>query len=544
MDAPPVEDAAAGKRVTRSLAPPAVVVLAMVAASVLPAGHPWLAVAASAVFWAGLVATIASLEPSVLRMWWVPVLAIVYFATFLAKPAALLIPDYVFNSDTWRYLREAAAHRIQVRHIGVPAVTFVAVGLGMRAVLAQCAAAGALLVGTFHALAGRLGSRGAMRGTLTVIFAFSLATWALSSAVESFALSALFLALTLSATAIWAESLELVDAMRVGWLVLASLGLSLENATVFPTLAVAIVAIGGGRRAAAGALAAAGIAGAGIAAWIPAVAAAQGPGFYATWGDQGFAAPATNVAENLVHFSHDYLAPHRLLTWRGHVETVWRIFVMSVRGLAVADPSRYPGLLNRPMFLAPGELLCAALLGGLALAALPRLARGWRERSAAWRATIAACLATLVVRHLFLTTYAWTQSLLFALPSLLALDLLLAAGLAPDADRGVARRWRAQAVAVALAALIVITNAWVLVKIQEDAPMDRLPPTASTWSRPRGDRADHARRSRSTGSKSGSSVSWNAPQCIGTIAAAPSARNASTACSGFMWKRSMNQAGA
>jgi len=532
---------------SRTLVAPAGVLLAMLAASVLPTGHGGLHLALAAAFWVALLFTIAELDRSILTARWLLPLALAYFATFAWHRHVLAIPDYVFNTDTERYLREAAAHRIQVRHLGFPVITFAAKALGREAVIAQCAAAGALLVSAFDALQARFGARGIGRAAMTVIFAASLATWTMASLIESFVLSTLLLALALSAMAAWTERPETPGAIRLGLLILASLGVSLENAYLVPVIVAGALTMGRIPAPRNLALVVA-LPVAGLALWIPAVAASQGEGFYATWGDESFSAPAGNVVENLEHFSRDYVAPGRLLTPRSHVETLWRTFVLSVRGLSGEDSSRYPAVLHRAMFLDAGNVACAVLTAALATLSLVTLFRRARVEPRALRVLLTACAATLILRHVFLVVYAPTQSLLFSLPSLFSLDLTVAWGLARAEPRRV--RHLALGAAVTLAALVAISNARVLVELQRDAPREAAsgssapPPTANTRSAPGGRLAAHAFVRRSIGSISGSSVSWIAPQCIGTIAWAPSATKASRACSGFMWCGSMNHAGA
>jgi len=435
--------------------PEAGIVAAMFAASLLPAGPPWMSSLATAVYWASIVATIAGLDASILRRPWIALVAILYAATFAWNRGALLLPDYLFDTDTERYVREAVAHRIQVRHLGFPVHTFSYPALGLVGLIVQSAVAGALLLATFDALLKRLGAGVAARTVTGVLFGASLSLWTLSSVVESFVPSALLLALTLVALVRWIEDPNRANALAIGALLLAGAGMSLENLYVLVPVT-------------AGALAARkprdlplmlGIPVLGLALWIPLVSRAQGPGFYATWGDAGFSRPAGNVVENLEHFSAEYVQPARILSPRRHVETLWRVFVMSVRGEPGAEPSRYPARMTRWSFLDPGQLACAGLTLLLLVLAVPTIVRRGREGSPAERGLLVACLAVLLVRAVFLVVYAPTQSLLFALPSLLALDLLLGAGL----------RGRARWAAGALAVLVLVTNAWVLWDAQRGA---------------------------------------------------------------------------
>jgi hypothetical protein len=449
--------------------PEAGILAAMFAASLLPAGPPWLSSLATAVYWASILATIARLDASILRRPWLALVAVGYTATFAWNRGALLVPDYLFDTDTERYVREAVAHRIQVRHLGFPVQTFSYPAVGLSGLIVQSAVAGALLVATFDALVKRLGARVPARIAMGVLFGASLSTWTLSSVVESFVPSALLLALTLLGLVRWIDTPDRTNAVSVGLLLLAGAGISLENLYVLVPVAVGAIAARKPRDL----LLMLGVPILGLALWIPLVSRAQGPGFYATWGDEGFSRPAGNVLENLEHFTAEYVQPARILSPRSHAETLWRVFVMSVRGEPGEEPSRYPARLTRRSFLDPGQLACAGLTLLLLVLSAPAIARRWRDAGAGERGLLAALAAVLLVRTPFLVVYAPTQSLLFALPSLLALDLLVGSGL-----RGKAR-WAAGA----LALLVLVTNAWVLADAQRGASNQESTSKAyETWS--------------------------------------------------------------
>jgi hypothetical protein len=483
VDAPPVQDAPAGRRVNRAPAAWGAAIAAAVAATIAGKDQVVAQVAAHGVFLFAMAAAAEAIVPGLLRRRTVLPLALLYAVTFSIDRRALTHLDYVFNADCARYLYEAASGRIQARHLGIPVVTFAPAavgrwlgvpGLGREVGIAETAAAGALTVAACGELVARLGPRRWPVAGVTALLAGSLAIWSLSSMIETFAWSALMLVLTLHALASWIELPDPRRAATIGLLVLAALGFSLENAYLIAIVAAGAAAArprGIGRVLRDGTIAIA-IPALGLAAWIPLAARAQGPEFFATWGDQKFARPAEGLVENLGHFTAEYLDLGRLARPSAHLETAWRVGVMSVRGQPGEAPERYPLFVSRALAVRPGNLAYVALVLALAALALPGLVRLARDGPAAGGGLVAAAGAVLAVRHLFTVAYAPTQSLLFSPPSLVAAAFLLGAGLLLEPGKSSSRDRTARAAMALLVALVVGTNAFYLVEIQTrpDAP--------------------------------------------------------------------------
>ncbi len=492
MDAPPVQDPSAGRRVSRAPAALGAAIAAAVAASLVGKDQVAAQAALHGVFLIALAAAAEAIVPGLLRRRMVVPLALVYAVTFAIDRRALTHLDYVFNADCARYLYEAASGRIQVRHLGIPVVTFApaAVGrwlgrpaLGREVAIAETAAAGALMVAACGELIARVGARRWPVAGVTALLAGSLAIWSLSSMIETFAWSALMLVLTLHALASWLELPGSRGAATIGLLLLASLGFSLENAYLVAIVAAGVAAARPrdiGRVLRDGAIAIA-IPALGLAAWIPLAARAQGPGFFATWGDQKFARPAEDLVENLEHFTAEYLDLGRLVHPSAHSETAWRVGVMSVRGQPGEASDRYPLFVSRALAMRPGNLAYVALVLVLAAMALPGLVLLARDGQAPVRGLLAAAGAVLLVRHLFTVAYAPTQSLLFSPPSLVAAAILLGVGLLRAPGDGPWRNRTAGAAMALLVALVVGTNAFYLVEIQTrpDAPWREESPSVS-----------------------------------------------------------------
>lgn len=463
-------------------------IAAAVAASILGKDQVAAQVAAHGIFLISVALATEAIVPGLLRRRTVVPLALLYAVTFSIDRRALTQLDYVFNADCARYLYEAASGRVQVRHLGIPVVTFAPAavgrwlglpGLGREVGIAETAAAGALMVAGCGGLVARWGSRKWPVAGVTALLAGALAIWSLSSMIETFAWSALTLVLTLHALASWIELPDPRRAATIGLLLLAALGFSLENAYLVVIVAAGAAAARprGFRRILRDGTIAIAIPLTGLAAWIPLAARAHGPGFFATWGDQKFARPADGLVENLEHFTAEYLDLGRLLRPSAHLETAWRVGVMSVRGQLGEAPERYPLFVSRALAVRPGNLAYLALALALAALALPGLIRLARDGPAAARGVVAAAVAVLAVRHLFTVAYAPTQSLLFSPPSLVAAAFVLGVGLLRTRDDSPSRDGPARAAMALMVGLCVCTNAFYLVEIQTrpDAPWREVP---------------------------------------------------------------------
>ena len=149
--------------------PLAGIVLSMLVAATLSRPGPPTSVLANALFWVCLLRYLAVTERGFFAAPWFLVLVPLFYLTFAAARPAVQLPDYVFNSDTERYLREAVSLRVQTRHIGFPVVIFPMASIrgvfsrrfgwpegGREYLFLQSAFAGALLVRLFQRSIARL----------------------------------------------------------------------------------------------------------------------------------------------------------------------------------------------------------------------------------------------------------------------------------------------------------------------------------------------------------------------------------------------------
>lgn len=398
-------------------------------------------------------------------------LAPIYFATFLLRRDLVEMLDFVLNSDTERYIREALDLRISPRHLGFPVLTFLigplnAAGhrlggiarLGTEIAYLESALIGALTVKALYSLLRRFHVPSAASMLAAAAFACSLTVWCFSSVIETYMLSTLLLLLLLPVLLAGIEEGKPRCWLNASLLTLLALLISLENLH-FPLLVLCAFLlrrwlVGNVRLLHVGLFAAI-VAGGfllllGVAAWR------SGPGFYSTVGDHGFAAPATNLAENLHHFTKQYTDDPARFSPHAGAAVVARTFLLSVRAQPDLRPWDYGQSFSRSLLMRPGNFLYAVLLVFMLLPAL------WRGGGAVSRAESeplalrALLLCILVSRLLFNVIFAAAQSVLFSPPSLACLWLLVGLGFRDGVptERSSARGFRLAALAVTVALLL------------------------------------------------------------------------------------------
>lgn len=424
---------------------------AQVAASLWPRGAGWVEIPTNLAFWGCLLAYIGRDRWPDGSAWGIAI-APLYWATFLANREGTAQPDHVFNSDTYRYLAEAAAHKIQARHIGFPVVTFVLegwdrLGIGREILHVQTALAGGLSLAVFRRILARLAVPSVPAWASTAGLGVALSTWAFAAVIESYLFTVLFTLLLIERLAV-EETGRKGGATIPALLGVAALGFSLENLIL---VAIAGGAILASERAWRPAATYAALTAALFGVWISAVAAARGPGFYATWGDEGYERPASTLVDNLRHFASETWDASRLASPRAHAATAARIFVVALVGRPGEPPWRYGKFLDRRALTTPPRLAAIAALLAAAAIGAPGIVAAWRLGGAARRA-LALAGALLVARHAFIVAFSPGEGILFAIPSLSAGWLVLAVGASHRP------RWAGAALATA-AIVAAIVNA-------------------------------------------------------------------------------------
>jgi transposase-like protein len=398
-------------------------------------------------------------------------LAAIFYTLFLFHREAPETMDYLFGSDTRRYLDEAMRFFVSPRHIGMSIFTFPLPALawfggligwgrlGHEALHAQAALTGALAAALLSRTLQEEGTSRLIGALCGYGFAFSLAPLTFSATIESFVPSTLVLILCLRSAVRLYERGGTRETAELSLLLALGLLLSLENLLLAVALLVpfALGAIRSPRRlilrTVAGAAASTAILVLVLVVFVPVARFASGPGFYQDDWSLGPGATATGFVDYSVRFGERYTAPLRLMIPAAWASGAFRAFVMSV----VAQPARtamyYMWDLDGIEPFSAANLIfyaLAALVGGLAAPGLVgRVRRGHDSR---FIVLFLSAAAVVLLRQPFLICYAWRASILFSAPSILALWLLVGLGLAERKDTGGQRR--VGAAALALAALV------------------------------------------------------------------------------------------
>jgi hypothetical protein len=187
-----------------------IVALLCIVVTVVATSHGAWIIALNLSFWACILAlAFGHAAPSHLRLF-VPLVPLFYF-TFYFNRDVVEIWDKILNSDTPRYLMEAAALRTQTRHIGFPVITFPYVtvnrlgnsllqlsNVGREFLYLQVAFAGTVAASLLYSTLLHYEQSGSrwprIRAALVAYcFALSFAIWSLSSVVDTFMVSTMFL---------------------------------------------------------------------------------------------------------------------------------------------------------------------------------------------------------------------------------------------------------------------------------------------------------------------------------------------------------------
>jgi len=410
-----------------------------------------------------------------------------YYLTFFFHRGAPLTMDYVFGSDTARYVQEAMQYSTLPRHIGLGIFSFpldfldrigeglaLNISLGREFLFLQSAMLGVTSVVLFARLirpSGRL-SWGAL--LTAYVFALSLAVWAFSSLFESFMPSLLFLLLALEASRDIFRNAAIRDGAALGLISTLAMTMSLENIYFLLLLPIVLLT----RKSKPSLRRTAQLAGVVAAAlplgFLPLLAAARrtaGPDFYQDWAVDRAGSADTSLAENLGRFVAFHSRPSRLADPRSYVSSVFRIFVMSIRAQPGRPAMTYMWKLEEVSPFSPANLAYGALLVGLVLIAGRNSLAALRSRDAESACWLAMLAMLVILRQIFVTCYAWRASILFSLPSILALWLFVGRWLVPPDRNPHTRQQLLGMICLALlAALLLVSNLSYVLAIARAAP--------------------------------------------------------------------------
>ncbi|MEW6367430.1 MAG: hypothetical protein AB1714_22610 [Acidobacteriota bacterium] len=443
---------------------------------------PW-GLATNLLFWAALLGFLTCSDRALAGLLCFCPLWATYFLTFRFSRPVIERWDYVFNSDTARYLQEAMAFLTTPRHLGFPVITFPLAlldelgsrylgipRLGREYLYLQCALVGCLAVKLLcKVLAADIPSK-RLRILTACGFACSLATWAFSSVIETFMLSALLFLATLHHLRAYSESGTLSSFAPIPGLALVALCVSIENIYLVALFVLTIAWRAAlYRRAPAWShlIICAGMLAAGILSMLWIAERGMGPGCYAGGSGQQVGGSAEDIIDHLHRFTSDY-RPRTPLTSVGlHAGLMYRVFVMSVRAQLNTRPQNYtrkPRGQLRPTaedLIYYGSFLTLVVMAGRGL----WLVAGGGDQQR--RLLVALLAVTLVLRHAFMFLFATQQCILFSLPSILCMWMLVATGTSRlVSGRSKAVRLLVGACFWAIVVLLVLTNLAYLLQIQ------------------------------------------------------------------------------
>ncbi|HEV8336313.1 MAG TPA: hypothetical protein VGR67_07870 [Candidatus Polarisedimenticolia bacterium] len=380
--------------------------------------------------------------------------------------------DYLFGSDMARYLKDALSFTTGPRHIGVSILTFPfkdlerlgeALGvprLGHEYLYLQSALIGWIAVVLFHRALGAVAAAGLRRIAflLTCVFAFSLAILAFSSLFETFLASLMFLLLFLESAGRYARTGGVFEGAILALLTLLALSMSLENVYLAPVFVVTAV-LRATRRGGTGILREAAVYAAtllvGFCLLVITARGSMGPAFYPTWEDKLFPSASANLATHMDHFLVFHSDFSRLLDPRAYLAGIYRFFVMSILAQPWRPVTAYMWDLKNLRPLAPANLAYECLLLVLLVVSGRGLIQRLKDGDFETLFRVATLGSILVIRQTMVTFYAWRGCILFAPPSIMALWLLVGAGLLGKANQS---GWsvRVAEIALLLMALLLL----------------------------------------------------------------------------------------
>jgi hypothetical protein len=181
----------------------------------------------------------------------------------------------------------------------------------------------------------------------------------------------------------------------------------------------------------------------------------MGPAFYPTWEDKRFPSASASLATHMDHFLVFHSDFSRLLEPRAYLAGIYRFFVMSILAQPWRPVTAYMWDLKNVRPLAPANLAYEGLLLVLLVVSGRGLIRRLKDGDFETQFRVATLGSVLVIRQTMVTFYAWRGCILFAPPSIMALWLLVGAGLPGKANQS-DRAGRVAEIALGLMAVLLL----------------------------------------------------------------------------------------
>ncbi len=414
--------------------------------------YTWLNIAAigvllaHVVFWIGLIGFFVVQSRGERGVLWIFPLFFLYYFTFFFSRHVPEAFDYVFNSDTIRYLELTGGWGAESRHAVWPTLLFIRPIMAVldggvwsvwvkEYLYAELALIGMLGVGSFYLLLRSLGGEKITSVLLSYTLGVSLAYWTFSSLLESYSISVfillqLFIVLWRYVTgerSVWAVTM-------MGLLCAFALCVSQENIYFFVCVGVVLLSTRKMKTILGHGSFAAFVAFASYYCVLTAGRAAIGVRFYFIPEDWS----PTDTMQSLASFWRVFSGGTSLL---GSVHDVVRPLVTAPVMSVVAQPldiatysyEEFSPLwhMNLPYY-------------GLLLAALAVALLGWRHATKKQQLVLAVAILVLGMRHFLMVVFCPWFNILFSPPTIAMLWLTIGVGVSQFLRRY--PRWRTAAI--------------------------------------------------------------------------------------------------
>jgi len=401
-----------------------------------------------------------------------------YYLTFYFNRDVVELWDKIFNSDTPRYLAEATNSVIQVRHMGFPVLIFPYsflndVGLmlfnipnlGREYLYIEIALIGTIAVTVFSRLVSCYESSRTITILASYSLALSLAFWSLSSVIDTFVVSTMLFMLFLLHVREYYETGSIERCISLALITVIALALSLENGYFVVLFGFALTynkLVEKRMSNWAHGVLYLGIVALGFVLMLKIAEITVGPNFYHTSGDRKFAMPATNLVENLYHYTSRFLDVKGGMSVSELLKGGFRIFVMSVSAQHGTPVDQY--YIDSRMLLSVSSVGYISLsVAIIAMSVIGLIADGRREM----RFLVSVILLAQAIRFMFTAVYNRQDSTLFSTPSLAMFWLLIGFGL--NSYLGGAKRLSGRLSGIFLALVcgfLLVNNGWYLLGIK------------------------------------------------------------------------------
>lgn len=386
----------------------------------------------NALFWVSLLLTIRGLAGSLRALPLFVPFGILYFFTFLGRRELPERLNFLFDSDTFRHLKDLAPGLyVEARHLGYPVLTFpfnalkefVGETVASEYLYLETAACGMFGAFLLFVLLRKERVERVRAFLVSSLFACSIAVWTLSSVIDTYAVSVMLLFGFLILLKEYVERPVFRSCVLLALYAAVMLLISLENLYVLILVTSALLYARIRRQRTFRLRSMFLFEAIAITAVMSAMLLSErvmGPELYHTYEDN----TATNVVESVTRWGSSFL----------HLENVWspvqcgrvlfHVFVMAVTAQTGVSPEFYtlvPGLLSR------GENMIYYIVMSTILAMAFTGIRARKEWSS--RLMIAILLILIAMRHVFMMVFGPNENVLFSLPSVAAFWVIIGLGL-------------------------------------------------------------------------------------------------------------------